>query len=57
MKHYPESHLSTLSRSLFRISKDEINAILKDRERLVKVAQESSNIEDTDNTIERNQDE
>jgi hypothetical protein len=45
--HYPsEAHLSTLSHSILRMSKDDLINVLKDRERVILKVRQSSCLDD-----------
>lgn len=46
MSHYPEAHLSTLSNSIMRMSREELDAILKERDKVILKVRQSSCIED-----------
>lgn len=46
MSHYPEAHISTLSHSIMRMSRDELKAILYERDKALMMTMRSSCLED-----------
>jgi len=46
MNHYPEAHLSTLSHAIMRMSKDDISAVLKERDKVIMKVRYASCLKD-----------
>jgi hypothetical protein len=46
MTHFSESHLSTLSHAIMRMSRDDLDAVLRDREKVVMKIRQSFCIND-----------